>query len=90
VHLVPPERLTEQYFAHAFRARGAASAGTLGALPILIRGVARYAYLRARRNPRAPTAKFTCIYAWARLRRGSVSGAPRRSRLSADAGNRRN
>ena len=94
VHLVPPERLTEEYFAQAFRARGAASArggaGTLGALPILVRGVARYAYLRARRNPRAPTAKFTCIYAWARLRRGSVSGAPRRSRLSADAGNRRN
>lgn len=93
-HLVPPERLTEEYFAHAFRARGGASArggaGTLGALPILIRGGARYAYLRARRNPRAPTAKFTCIYAWARLRPGSVSGATRRSRLFAGAGNRRN
>lgn len=75
-HLVPERRLTESFFADAFRARGRADArdgaDRLEALAILGRGAARYAVLRARRDPRAPTAKFTCAYAWARLREGTT------------------
>ena len=74
-HLIPERRLTESFFTDAFRARGQADAsngaGRVQALGILGRGAARYAVLRVRRNPLAPTAKFTCAYAWARLQGGA-------------------
>jgi len=71
-HLVPQERLTESYFVDCFRARGRAEArggaGRLGALAVLARSAARYAVLRAKHDPRAPSARFTWSYAWTRLR----------------------
>jgi glycosyltransferase involved in cell wall biosynthesis len=79
-HLVPPERLTEEYFADAFRARGRSEARSgasrLGALATLGRGAARYTVLRAKGDAMAPTARFLCAYAAARLasRRSSVAG----------------
>ena len=76
-HLVPPERLTEDYFANAFRARGRAEArggaGRAGALATLARGAARYAVLRAKGDPAAPAARFVCAYALARLASGPRS-----------------
>jgi glucosyl-dolichyl phosphate glucuronosyltransferase len=71
LHLVPPERLTEDYFADAFRARGRAEArggsGRARGLAMLGRGLARYGALTALRRPEAPTARFTCAYGWALL-----------------------
>jgi glycosyltransferase involved in cell wall biosynthesis len=71
LHLVPPERLTEDYFADAFRARGRAEAragsGRARGLATLGGGLARYGTLTALRRPEAPTARFTCAYGWALL-----------------------
>jgi glucosyl-dolichyl phosphate glucuronosyltransferase len=68
LHLVPPERLTEEYFADAFRARGRAEArsgkGRARALAPLGRGLARYAALRVLRRPEAPAARFISAYGW--------------------------
>jgi hypothetical protein len=86
VHLVPPERLTEDYFTNAFRSRGRrdahSGAGRIGALASLGRGTARYVVLRVEGDPSALTAKFTCAYGWARLRgERSTRAASQRSRL---------
>jgi hypothetical protein len=71
LHLVPPERVTEDYFADAFRARGRSEArggkGRARGLATLGRGLARYGALTALRRPEAPTARFTCAYGWALL-----------------------
>jgi glycosyltransferase involved in cell wall biosynthesis len=71
LHLVPPERITEDYFVNAFRARGGAEArggrGRARGLATLGRGLARYGALTAVRRPEAPTARFTCAYGWALL-----------------------
>lgn len=71
LHLVPPERLTEDYFAEAFRARGRAEARagrarTRGLAP-LGRGLVRYAALRALGRPEAPAARFALTYGWSLL-----------------------
>jgi len=71
LHLVPPERLTEEYFANAFRARGRAEArsgkGKKRGLTVVSRGLVHYGVLRACRRPEAPTARFMCAYGWALL-----------------------
>ena len=71
LHLVPPERVTEDYFADAFRARGRSEArggkGRARGLATLGRGLVRYGALAALRRPEAPTARFTCAYGWALL-----------------------
>lgn len=70
-HLIPPERLTEEFFMTAFRARGRAEAARGASrargLEALGRGLARYVLLRARRRPEAVTARFTCAYGWSLL-----------------------
>jgi glucosyl-dolichyl phosphate glucuronosyltransferase len=70
-HLVPPERLTEDFFADAFRARGRREArggkGRARGVAALGRGAARYGVLRALGRAEAPTARFTCAYGWALL-----------------------
>jgi glucosyl-dolichyl phosphate glucuronosyltransferase len=79
-HLVPPERLTEDYFADAFRARGRSEArggkGRGRGLATLGRGAVRYLALEALRRPEAPTARFTCVYGWARLTTSRDSRPP--------------
>jgi glucosyl-dolichyl phosphate glucuronosyltransferase len=71
LHLVPPERLTEEYFAEAFRARGRtearAGSGRMRGLVPLGQGLARYAALRLRRCPEARAARFTFTYGWSLL-----------------------
>jgi glycosyltransferase involved in cell wall biosynthesis len=71
LHLVPPGRLTEDYFAEAFRARGRAEAragrGRTRGLAPLGRGLARYAALRALGRPQASAARFTFTYGWSLL-----------------------
>jgi glycosyltransferase involved in cell wall biosynthesis len=71
LHLVPPGRLTEDYFAEAFRARGRAEAragsGRTRGLAPLGRGLARYAVLRALGRSQAPAARFTFTYGWSLL-----------------------
>jgi glycosyltransferase involved in cell wall biosynthesis len=80
VHLVPPERQTEEYFANAFRARGRAEAragnGRGRGVAVLGRGIARYGALAALRRPEAPTARFTCAYGWALLTASRDSRPP--------------
>jgi glycosyltransferase involved in cell wall biosynthesis len=80
VHLVPPERLTEEYFANAFRARGRAEAqagkGRRRGAAVLGRGLTRYGALAALRRPEAPTARFTCAYGWALLTASRDSRPP--------------
>ena len=80
LHLVPPERLTEDYFADAFRARGRSEAragkGRARGLAVLGRGAARYLALEALRRPEAPTARFTCAYGWALLTAGRNARPP--------------
>jgi glycosyltransferase involved in cell wall biosynthesis len=62
-HVLSPERLTVAAFREAYRQRGVrdARAGRprRAAVPLVARGLARYAWLRARRSPEAPTALFT-------------------------------
>jgi glucosyl-dolichyl phosphate glucuronosyltransferase len=79
-HLVPPDRLTVEYFANAFRARGRAEAragkGRGRGLFVLGRGLARYGALAALRRPEAPSARFTCVYGWALLTASRDSRPP--------------
>jgi glycosyltransferase involved in cell wall biosynthesis len=62
-HVIPPERITVAHVRRVYRERGVrdARAGRprLAAAPLVARGLARYAWLRARRSPDAPTALFT-------------------------------
>jgi glucosyl-dolichyl phosphate glucuronosyltransferase len=84
LHLVPPERLTEDYFVDAFRARGRKEArvarGRTRGLTAFARGLARYAALRALRRPEALAARFTYVYGWSLLttRAARVAQSPRR------------
>ena len=82
-HLVPAERLTPEYFRTFFRNRGLANAAhgrsRVSALPVLARSAARYAVLRARRDPLAFTARLTWTQAWTVLtaRRSRLPRLPR-------------
>jgi glycosyltransferase involved in cell wall biosynthesis len=74
-HLIPAERLTENFFAAAFRARGRAEARDgpgrrVHGVSELARGIARYGALLVLRRPEAPSARFTCVYAWSLLTAG--------------------
>jgi glucosyl-dolichyl phosphate glucuronosyltransferase len=70
-HLIPAERLREDFFAEAFRARGRAEAqesvSRARGLATVMRGVAHYGLLRALGRPEAAAARFTCAYGWALL-----------------------
>jgi glycosyltransferase involved in cell wall biosynthesis len=84
-HLIPAERLTQDFFAEAFRARGRTEALAPGrtwrGLAAVVRGGARYGTLRALGRPQAPAARFTCSYGWALL----TASGPRAPRPPASA-----
>lgn len=91
-HLVPAERLTEEYFRTFFRQRGlleaARGGGRARGLALLARSGARYGLLRTLRRPEAETAKFEWVYAWTLLtapRRGAPAPRPGREAVARKA-----